>query len=226
MRLDLEEDNPMSEDETENLVWSKLTEPAQMPFINRMNELTGLVHYTSFPGLRGIIENEELWFSPVAGMNDFQEVSRGKQMLEVLSNKGQPLHEVITELLNEGERSGLAFEQAYETSKGGDLFDTFVSCWSTCDLNKSEHDNLSMWRGYASDGNGAAILINPTDLGLVQLFESHIVAYPVFYETEDAFIERARGSLAHFLENLQALDQDALKEHAHHAVDAFTDLCF
>ena len=216
----------MDSEDSSDIVWNTLTEPAQQAFIDRRSELTGLVHYTSFSGLEGIIRNEELWFSPVAAMNDFDEVTKGKQMLEDLSKPKEPLHEVVSAIIAKEALIGASFNEAYKASRGDDLFDTFVSCWSTCEIGTDSHDNLTMWRGYASDGNGAAIVIDPMNLGLAQLFASHIVAYPVFYETEKQFVGRAKRSFSHFLKNLSELDSGLLMEHSAHVVSAFVDLCF
>ncbi len=216
----------MTEIEHEGAVWDSLTEPAQTPFVERQNELTGLVHYSSFSALHGIIENEEIWFSPVAAMNDFDEVTKGKQMLEFLSSPNNPLSQVIDGIIEVGSRAGISFEHAYNTSKDSDLFETFISCWSTYDPATNSHDNLSMWRGYASDGNGAAILIDPMNLGLMNLFSSHIVAYPVYYETEIEFVARAKRAFTHFLNNLCKFSPEVLKAQEQHALQAFTDLCF
>ena len=216
----------MSEEEESDLVWNTLIEPATTAFIERMGELNGLVHYTTFAALEGIIRNEEVWFSSVAAMNDFDEVAKGKRLLETLASDGSSLNQVVSEIFGIDEIVGPQFNESYKANWGGDLFDTFVTCWSTCELDGNIHDNLSMWRGYAADGNGAAIVIDPVQLGLAELFSSRIVACPVFYESEAEFEARAKRAFEHFLANLRCLDSELLRKHSEYVTNAFAEICF
>lgn len=216
----------MTDDEETDAIWYSLTAPAHLAFVERMHELKGLVHYTDFGALDGIIRNEEIWFSPVMTMNDFDEILKGKRLLERLSSEGEPLHELISSIFNVDPELGDAFKEAYKANFEGDLFDTFVSCWSTCEIGGSQHDNLAMWRGYASEGNGAAIVIDPIALGLDKLYSSHIVACPVFYETEEEFNDRAFRILSVFLQNLVDGDIAAMKKHIQISANAFAEVCF
>lgn len=216
----------MTEDEETDLIWSELTAPAVAAFTERMHELTGLVHYTSFSALEGILDKEEIWFSPAMAMNDFEEVVRGKRLLEEFSSKDGPLEKVISDIFQVDGALGKLLNDAYVANKEGDLFDTFVSCWSTSEIGSRQHDNLAMWRGYAAEGNGAAIVIDPTALGLDSPFQSEIIACPVYYETEDQFAERANRTLAHFLRNLQNLNPELVKKHSDYAANAFSEICF
>lgn len=216
----------MTDDEESELVWDALTEPTHVPFIERMHELKGLVHYTSFAALEGMICNEEIWFSQVMAMNDFDEIIKGKRLLEEMSMEGQPLEGVISKILKIDQELGQRFNEAYRANKNEDLFNTFVSCWSACELEQEIHDNLTMWRGSAFDGNGAAIVIDPIALGLDKLYASQIVAYPVFYETDEQFAERANKTLRHFLKNFAELDRNLINRHSVYAADAFAEICF
>lgn len=217
----------MTSTETEaDQVWDQLTHPTQVGFLERASELLRLIHYTTFPTLEGIVSNRELWFSPIAMMNDFAEVTGGKQLLERLSRRGGPLHPVMEEIKAFDQSLWEKFNAAYQNTASSDLYDTFVSCWSAPDPVTLNHDNLTMWRGYASEGNGVAIVIDPVQLSLDEDFRSSIITRPVFYETEKKFAERADKRMRHFLKNLRRLDRDLIKRHEFHVVQAFAELCF
>lgn len=207
-------------------VWDQLTHPTQLGFLERASELSRLVHYTTFPTLQGIISNRELWFSPIAMMNDFAEVASGKQLLEQLSRRGGPLHPMMEEIRSFDQTLWEKFNAAYQNTASADLYETFVSCWSAPDPNTLNHDNLTMWRGYASEGNGVAIVIDPLHLSLDGDFRSDIITRPVFYEAELQFAERAEKRMRHFLENLPQLDKHLIERHEFHVVQAFAELCF
>lgn len=216
----------MTDDEEAEIVWDALTQPAQLTFLERMHELTGLVHYTDFSALEGIVRNREVWFSSVMAMNDFDEVVRGKQLLEEMSLEGGPLHDIIKTIFNYDEEIGRLFNSSYRDHIEGDLFETFVSCWSTCDPKQREHDNLTMWRGYASEGNGVAIVIDPLALGLDKLFDSHIIICPVFYETVEEFADRAKRLLTLFHDKVLEVGVDLIRKHSGFAAGAFAEVCF
>jgi hypothetical protein len=216
----------VTESEEQELVWDQLTDPSQSAFADRMHELTGLVHYTNFGALEGIVRNREVWFNSVMSMNDYDEVVKGKQLLEEMAKADGPLHEVIKSILHHDEELGKLFDESYRDHHESDLFDTFVSCWSTCDPGVSDHDNLTMWRGYASEGNGVAIVINPLALGLDRLFQSHIIICPVYYETEAEFAARANRALTFFHAKLHEVGSDLLKKHSGFAASAFAEVCF
>lgn len=82
-----------------------------------------------------------------------------------------------------------------------------------------------MWRGYASDGNGVAIVISALSLGLSDAFRSEIVACPVFYETPVEFSQRAFRAFELFDQALTRYASEA-SLYPDLVVNAFVDLCF
>lgn len=210
----------------EDNVWDSLTSPTHAGFLERADELKGLVHYTTFPTLQGLITNNELWFSPIATMNDFAEVSAGKHLLERLSVANGPLSNPINQIREFDAELWQKFNEAYQHSTADDLCNTFVSCWSSCDPNDASHDNLTMWRGYAAEGNGVAIVIDPLQLSLDVDFRSDIITRPVFYESEAEFAVRAQKQITHFFDRLQRLSSEQIARHEFHVVQAFVEICF
>lgn len=159
-------------------------------------------------------------------MNDYEEVTRGKELLGRLSAHGESLFQVIFDIRSIDAELGDQFNETYKHHLSTDLFDTFVSCWSVCTPESGDHDNLAMWRGYAADGNGVAIVIDPIALGLPDLFESEIVIYRVHYETDQEFALRALKVLEHFRDNLKKIEKSVLRANVGYAINAFAEVCF
>jgi len=82
-----------------------------------------------------------------------------------------------------------------------------------------------MWRGYAGNGNGVAIVVDALALGLNSAFQSDIIACPVFYETRAEFAARAARYLSSFRGALSELEGVA-NDYAYLVADAFGELCF
>lgn len=75
-------------DPTDDL-WDALTAFEDESFASRASNLRHLVHYTSFAALKGIVENREIWFSSASAMNDIDEITRGKTLLQEMTADGQ-----------------------------------------------------------------------------------------------------------------------------------------
>lgn len=220
------EKSPESSETESDEVWAQLTAPASVSFTDRASSLKQLVHYTNFATLKGIIQNRELWFSPVAGMNDWDEVQRGKRLLEKLSQQGAPLRVCFDRIRSVDNELWQRLDELYRTRLHQDLRDTFISCWSECDLLAKSHDNLAMWRGYASDGNGVAIVIDPIALQIGSPYMSDIVACPVFYETESQFEARACRAFTAYADALLAMDSEKRVRNGFQVEMAFAEICF
>jgi len=101
---------------------------------------THLTHYTDLAGLKGIIENNELWLSHAAFLNDPQELEHGvDQTKKVLNN------------LLDDEAVGATAKARQKLIKdiAADMEDferpaAYIACFC------QRSDILSQWRGYAS----------------------------------------------------------------------------
>lgn len=215
----------MTESESD-YVWETLISASTQSFRERGPTVPALVHYTSFPTLQGIITNNEVWFSPVMGMNDYNEVAAGRELLVTLSANDGPLSDVFGKIREFDEQLLSEFNTEFQRTAESDLFDTFVSCWSECDPKLRTHDNLTMWRGYAVDGNGVAVVIDPIKLGLNEEFTSEIIICPVYYESESEFADRANARFSRFLDDLGKLERDVIDRNRPYVVNAFVELCF
>jgi hypothetical protein len=100
-----------------------------------------LYHYTSRPGLIGILKSGSLWASDIAYMNDASEKQHGLSMLQnILANEFTAAPKVHTELFR---RSALA-EGPLDASAT-----EYIVCFC------ADGDLLSQWRSYGSDGGCA-----------------------------------------------------------------------
>lgn len=110
---------------------------------------TSLFHYTNLDGLKGIIENHDLWLTHARYSNDEREITLGLSIAA----------EAVTALRKQ---PGSAAWRAYLDQLQGRLdsnqsADVYICCF--CD----EGDRLSQWRAYGGDGNGVTLEINPKE---------------------------------------------------------------
>lgn len=215
---------PLSQDDAES-VWYALNAPSLELTRSRGANLKLLAHYTSFAALKGIVEHNELWFSPVASMNDWDEIRRGKRLLMQLSEEGAPLDRCFSEIRSVNghiwDRLNAAFAGRLET----DFDHTFVSCWTEAEK-LADVDELAMWRGYGGDGNGVAIVIDPVAAGFGSETGGEIISCAVEYETPKEFSDRSCAVLEGFWQRLQKLDERLVQEQFHVVESAFAELCF
>lgn len=100
-----------------------------------------LYHYTNFNGLKGILENRELWFTDYNDLNDPTEYKLSLQVVErVIGNFTKRTR--YKEFWNRFKVQYPTYEQYYKVY-------TFSFCES--------QDYLPAWREYADNGKGFAI---------------------------------------------------------------------
>lgn len=148
------------------LLWSDvandlLNYPARRPL---------LAHYTSIDVAFQILTGRELWLSNPLRMNDRDEASFiVRSSLSLLAS-----HEGIKRSLKDPalfQELEAAYATAVNHYLDGVVFDTYVVCF--CEHSATDENGLlSMWRGYGSDGAGAAVVFDTSrldpdmDLGL------------------------------------------------------------
>ena len=125
-----------------------------------------LAHYTSLSTLEKILETDEVWFSNPLFMNDIEEVRFGVLRGVDLVLRSQEIRDAC----KSASRSKLFtqhFDRYFQTFESEHAFDTYVFCLSEHD--REDNDGmLSMWRGYGSNGNGAAIVFDTGQLRVVE----------------------------------------------------------
>ena len=153
-------------------LWADLKEgdafPSQKPL---------LAHYTSISTLNAIVQNDEVWLSNPMFMNDVEELRFG--MLE--GARALQLSDAIRQACTDDERHKTllsAFNHFYGKFAEEHAFDTYIVCLSK--HHPEDNDGrLSMWRGYGSNGNGAAIVFDTSKLNYNEA--SPLILAPVQY---------------------------------------------
>jgi hypothetical protein len=169
-----------------DLFYSQLGESGDV-FNRQADPFKGrLAHYTSIETLTKILEGKELWFSNPLFMNDIEEMRFGlnsaleafhqsEHVKRACRSKGE-LEQVHTWYFQQHR----LFDQKY-------ALDVYVFCLS--EHPESDFDGkLSMWRGYAENGNGAAIVFDMSKIEPVEGSPFHIAK--VKYKSTD---ERVKG---------------------------------
>lgn len=101
-------------------------------------------HYTNGVGLKGILENQELWFTDYRYLNDPKEFSHGLDIIDKVIQQVAP---------NAHEHARLALDVVSELmlKKLSESFQYYITSLST------DGDELGQWRSYADNGKGYAI---------------------------------------------------------------------
>lgn len=121
-----------------------------------------LAHYTSSEVIEKILVSEEIWLSNPLYMNDVEEVVFG------FRNAGQIIRDsqIIRDAFKTQERLDI-FQHYYDyyvnQFEQEGLLDTYVFCLSE-HRQGDQNGLLSMWRGYGSNGRGAAIVFDTAAL--------------------------------------------------------------
>ncbi len=100
-----------------------------------------LFHYTSFSGLKGILESRAIWLTPHRNLNDPSEIEHGKNIIlscieNSIKKRNCKMHSFLCDFLKD------IVEKGYRT---------FIT--SFCD----KEDYLPAWRYYGDDGAGYSI---------------------------------------------------------------------
>lgn len=156
---------PLYEDFRQNDSWMKGERPL-------------LAHYTSVETLEKILRNEELWLSNPLFMNDLDEMrfglTRGKAFFDQAD-----LEKTCRLDSAAAARLRTEFNNLYSDYESKHALSVYVLCLSMHAADNTD-GILSMWRAYANNGSGAAIVF---DTGAIKTFveDSPLVLTPVRY---------------------------------------------
>lgn len=153
-------------------------------------------HYTSLTAFQNIIENQNLWFSDYAYLNDSSEVRHGVGMANEIFGG-------VLDGSHADERTLLERILILPADKQPRIC---VACFSM------DRDSLTQWKGYGSHAVGVAFGVTPLrfyfDLGK----GVHVRYVPVIYDTE--MKQRILGSFAS--DWSEAHKRDREEGHGHH----------
>lgn len=130
---------------------------AGLPELQKAKKITKndtFFHYTNLFGLKAIIENQSLFASNSAFLNDKEEFYFGIKLF------------CETVCILESEKEFVAYSSLFENIKSNlnrKKSNRYVTCFSL------DGDLLSQWRAYADDGKGIAIGFDPKQL--IEAFE-------------------------------------------------------
>lgn len=164
-----------------------------------------ICHYTSFAGLKGIIESNSIWLTPLSFMNDYSEFMKGHHSIH-----SQIIPKYIGAIdPSENKDFVTALRRAaddFASQAFNEYFNTYISCWSQCEIlgDSNSVDALAMWRGYAADGNGVAIVIDVDATGISPKDESDIRLLKVQYEGDEALEKRTFRCLNIFFQLIKS----------------------
>lgn len=165
-----------------------------------------------------MLESQELWFTDLRNMNDWDEYSAGYRITKDVIINEYPNHIQVLEKISRDQ-----------------MHDDFMML--ICSLT-SDGDCLSMWRGYGDNGRGAAIGYSTFEIENHHLYNRYLQKlspiqgkakfYPVIY-SEEEFKTQIR-SYEHRLFTLrdntpQHMINDILTYKSHIFVNLLTKLC-
>ena len=158
-------------------------------------------HYTSIQVLESIMKTEQVWFSSPLLMNDKQEMLHGLDLGTRLFNDSPE----ITQACGTEPRA-TALREYYRRYQdqffAAHAFQVYVFCLS--EFRRDQPDGLlSMWRGYGSNGHGAALVF---DTGLIhRRDEIPMIVSKVTYASDDERILKLRAKFVQFAAALTSL---------------------
>lgn len=172
------------EDACFQVAWADFDETSIFPSVRPK-----LAHYTSISVLESMLDSEQLWLSHPLLMNDHQELIWGMQQgREALISSSK-----LWAACRSQQRFELLidhFTNLYDDYGSGHAKDLYVACFSEHDAADSD-GLLSMWRGYASNGGGVAVVFDTSKLTPED--ESPFVLGPISYQSDDDRVRMLDG---------------------------------
>lgn len=161
-----------------------------------------LAHYTSIETVESILKSNELWFSNPLFMNDVDElrfgINEGAHRFFNSSDIKESLTDIRLKILQS------KFEYYLNEFTNQSVLDVYAFCLSEHDEINYPDGLLSMWRGYGSNGNGAAIVFDTAKL--VDVPASSLRIAPVEYGSRQKRIDWLDKKLKEFSQLLVRLN--------------------
>jgi hypothetical protein len=158
-------------------------------------------HYTSIQVLESIMRTDQVWFSSPLLMNDKQEMLHGLDLGTKLFNNSPE----ITQACATEPRAGALreyYRRYLEQFYAAHALQVYVFCLSEFRRNRPD-GLLSMWRGYGSNGHGAALVF---DTGLIhRRDEIPMIISKVTYASDDERMLILRAKFVQFAAALTSL---------------------
>jgi Protein of unknown function (DUF2971) len=166
-----------------------------------------LAHYTSISTLASIVQNKEVWFSNPLLMNDHEELRFGiGNAMRAIRTSNEINLALETDERRAKFRSHVDF--FVDDFDERHLLDVYVFCLSEHEATDTD-GLLSMWRGYGSDGNGAAVVFDTSKLSAPH--EGPLILDSVHYANHEErlkWIEELVSKFAALLASQHVADDD------------------
>lgn len=156
-----------------------------------------LTHYTNLAGLQGILQNNELWASNVAFLNDREELLHGVKCAK------KSLSNILNDRVLKHWKSDIT--KIVQEIESGRLPNTYATCF--CERS----DLLSQWRGYGGSEQGVALVFDRKGIDSLKIGKRSFLA-PVQYGLVKGKVELKR-SLRERLLAIAEEDFAAMAEH-------------
>jgi hypothetical protein len=164
-----------------------------------------LYHYTDAPGLKGMLESGQIWFTDYRHLNDPSELTHGIDMA----------HKAARALFPSLDRRVVMFLERFIDMFRRSNFDAtlefYIACFSRA------RDDLGQWRAYADNGRGFAIGLTPamfevrshsTDCRLPEFIGPVIYADDQVFNRQQAVVETSGAIFAETHDAYTELFQD------------------
>lgn len=170
--------------------------------VKKINRPPLVAHYTSLEVLESILKTDTFWFSNPLFMNDIEEVSFGiNEGVNLVWNMQE-----LSEACGTQERTNIfyqVFNNCFLEFKDKNIFSTYVLCFSEHNLSNND-GNLSMWRGYGSNGNGVAIILDFQKI--MGVGGSPFIFDQVHYDSREKRIELLKDKMVEFSKFIKSLN--------------------
>jgi hypothetical protein len=172
-----------------------------------------LAHYTSVSTLEQILRYDQVWMSNPLFMNDVDEIRWGMLAGQRIFTEG----EKVVEAACGSDRRYQALKRhvlfCFERFVEEHAFDVYALCFSLHDAEVNRDGLLSMWRGYANNGEGAALIIDTEQIPFRP--GSPLILSKVTYATTDQREAWLRGKVEQLARLVHDLSDDHLDLAAH-----------
>lgn len=163
-----------------------------------------LCYYCDLSTFKSIIQNQTFWLSDLHYMNDSAEESLFLDALSAVMRKQRDgLSKETKEYLDKNEYMDEFFTNIKKTYKGF----SYICCFSD-----EENDDLSQWRGYASDGTGLCIGFKKDKIQLLK--EARLKQNKINYLDKDKIMEELEEKISpiikDFDDNIMNLDAEEI----------------
>lgn len=160
-------------------------------YVKRIAELkannTCLAHYTSVSTALKFLKNKTLWLGNVSYMNDYREITQGRELLARAYNTSE-IGIKFQKLINSMHPGATEKIKDLYNPNNWAFYNTYALCLSEHKGEDSPYGRLSMWRAYAPQ-DGVALVFKNTPF-VTETTKTQARTIPIFYFEYGEFLEK------------------------------------